>query len=84
MVKLGEPPATRYHINLFWSDEDGCWVADVPDLRYCSAFGDTPEEALAEIQVAMTGWLEAARELGKPIPERRYRPETTALNRRGS
>ncbi len=69
----------RYHINLFWSDEDACWVADVPDLQYCSAFGDTPEEALAEIQVAMTGWLEAARDLGKPIPEPRYRPESTAL-----
>ena len=35
-----------YHINVFWSDEDGCYVADIPDLSYCSAFGDTPEEAL--------------------------------------
>jgi predicted RNase H-like HicB family nuclease len=35
----------RYHINVFWSDEDSCWIADVPDLRYCSAHGDTPEEA---------------------------------------
>ena len=34
-----------YHVNLFWSDEDDCYVADVPDLFACSAFGDTPEEA---------------------------------------
>jgi predicted RNase H-like HicB family nuclease len=65
----------RYHINLFWSDEDGCWVADIPDLRYCSAFGDTPAKALAEVQIAMDGWLETARECGVPIPEPKYRYE---------
>ena len=32
-----------YHFNVFWSDEDGCYVADIPDLAFCSAFGDTPE-----------------------------------------
>ena len=65
---------SRYHINLFWSEEDGCWVADVPDLRFCSAFGDTPEEAVREVQIAMAAWLESAREHGDPIPEPRYRP----------
>lgn len=64
----------RYHINLFWSASDGCWIADVPDLRACSAFGDTPEEALSEVKDAMAGWLEVARERGFPIPEPRYRP----------
>jgi predicted RNase H-like HicB family nuclease len=38
-----------YHINVFFSDEDGGYVADVPDLAHCSAFGETPEEALAEV-----------------------------------
>ena len=64
----------RYHINVFWSDEDECWVADVPDLRFCSAFGETPDEALAEVQIAMAGWLEVARERDLEIPEARYRP----------
>ena len=63
----------HYHINIFWSDEDGCWIADVPDLRYCSAHGDSPEEAAREAQVAMELWLETARETGVPIPESRYR-----------
>jgi len=63
-----------YHINVFWSDEDDCYVADVPDLETCSAFGDTPEEAFGEVQVAKRLWLEVAREHGKPIPEPRYRP----------
>jgi predicted RNase H-like HicB family nuclease len=64
----------RYHINLFWSAEDGCWVADVPDLRFCSAFGDSPEAAVREVQLAVQAWLASAREHGDPIPEPRYRP----------
>ena len=40
-----------YHINIFYSDEDGGYIADIPDLRHCSAFGPTPEEALAEVQI---------------------------------
>lgn len=64
----------HYHINLLWSDEDECWVADVPDLRFCSAHGDTREEALAEVEVAISLFLESLREDGKPAPEARYRP----------
>jgi predicted RNase H-like HicB family nuclease len=64
----------HYHINVFWSQPDECWVADVPDLKSCSAFGDTPEEAIAEARLAIEGWLEVAREHGMPIPEARYRP----------
>lgn len=68
----------RYHINLFWSDEDERWVADIPDLRFCSAFGATPDEALAEVQMAMEAWLDAARERDLEIPEPRYRPPAAA------
>jgi predicted RNase H-like HicB family nuclease len=63
-----------YHINVFYSEADGCYVADIPDLRFCSAFGDTPAEAVAEVMVARELWLESAREHGDPIPEPRYRP----------
>ena len=65
---------TDDHINIFYSEEDGGYIADIPDLKYCSAFGDTPEQALAELQQAKQAWLEAAREVGKPIPPPRYRP----------
>ncbi|HEX8469467.1 MAG TPA: type II toxin-antitoxin system HicB family antitoxin [Allosphingosinicella sp.] len=64
----------HYHINIFWSDEDACWIADVPDLRYCSAHGGTPQEAATEIEVAVALWLGVAREKGMPIPEPVYRP----------
>jgi len=63
-----------YHINIFWSDEDGGYIADIPDLEACSAFGATPAEALAEVQRAKAAWLETARAEGKPIPAPRYRP----------
>jgi len=63
-----------YHINIFYSDEDGGYIADIPDLDFCSAFGDTPEQALAEVEQAKKTWLEAARQSGKPIPPPRYRP----------
>ena len=63
-----------YHINIFYSEEDGGYIADIPDLEACSAFGNTPAEALAEVEKAKQAWLEAARAEGKPIPKPRYRP----------
>ena len=63
-----------YHINIFYSEEDGGYVADIPDLVSCSAFGRTPEEALAEVEKAKKAWLSVAKKLGKPIPPPRYRP----------
>ena len=65
---------TDYHINIFWSEEDGGYITDIPDLEACSAFGSTPEEALSEVKQANEAWLEAARELGNSAPRPRYRP----------
>ena len=65
---------TDYHINVFWSEEDACYIADIPDLEFCSAHGDTPEDALREVLVAKKGWLIVAKERGLPIPKPRYRP----------
>ena len=63
-----------YHINIFFSEEDGGYIADIPDLDSCSAFGATDEEALLEVKLAKEAWIEAARQAGKPIPTPRYRP----------
>jgi predicted RNase H-like HicB family nuclease len=63
-----------YHINIFYSEEDCGYIADVPDLACCSAFGATPEEALAQVLVAKAAWLEAAKAEGKPVPPPTYRP----------
>jgi len=63
-----------HHINVFYSEEDGGYIADIPDLKACSAFGSTPQEALTEVLRAKQAWLAAAKEEGRPIPPPRYRP----------
>ena len=63
-----------YHINIFYSEEDGGYIADIPDLKYCSAFGSTAKEALEEVLKAKEAWLEVAREKGARIPEPGYKP----------
>jgi predicted RNase H-like HicB family nuclease len=65
-----------YLINIFYSEEDEGYIAEVPDLEACSAFGKTPEEALAEVERAKAAWLQVARDEGKPIPRPRCRPVT--------
>jgi predicted RNase H-like HicB family nuclease len=63
-----------YHINIFYSEADEGYIADIPDLKACSAFGDTPEEALKEVLIAKVTWIEAALAEGIPVPPPRYRP----------
>ena len=58
----------RYLVEVFWSDEDEGYIAVVPDLPGCSAFGNTPEEAVREIGDATLAWIEACRAAGDPIP----------------
>ena len=65
---------TDYHINIFYSMPDGGYIADIPDLDACSAFGQTPEEVLREVQIAKEAWLKAAKKERKPIPKPKYRP----------
>jgi len=63
-----------YHINIFYSKEDQAYIADIPDLKYCSAHDETPEEALREVLVAKEAWLEAAHANDRAIPSPRYSP----------
>ena len=65
---------TDYHINVSFSEEDGGYIADIPDLEACSAFGETPQEAVAEVMIAREAWIAAARETGRQVPAPRYRP----------
>ena len=67
-------PTPKYHINVFFSPEDKAFIADVPDLKYCSAHGDSPEEAVREVMVAIDLWIKAAKKHGKRVPKPRYRP----------
>lgn len=76
----------RYHINVFWSDKDNCWIADVPDLKPCSAHGNTPSKAAAEAEIAIELWLETAKERGlsnsrTPLPSCDIRDGMTMATR---
>ncbi len=68
-----------YHINIFFSEEDEGYIADIPDLPMCSAFDNSPAEAVAEVETAKQLWLATARSEGKPIPEPSYRPAIYSL-----
>ena len=70
----GEQSMSDYHINIFYSEEDEEYIADIPDLQYCSASGITPQEALQEVIEAKRLWLETAHDKGLNIPQPRYRP----------
>lgn len=63
-----------YHINIFYSNEDDGYIADIPDLHHCSGFGETAEKALHEVIIARDAWLETASKHNKPIPNPNYRP----------
>ena len=58
----------EYPIVVFWSEEDQAYIADVPDIRYCSAHGETPEEALREVRTALASMLEWMQEEGIELP----------------
>ncbi len=70
-------PEYKYAIEIFWSEEDDCFVACVPDLENCAAWGTNYEEALAQAHVAIRADIESRRVFGEPIPEPtpRYLPK---------
>lgn len=57
-----------YAIEIFYSEEDDGFIAIVPELPGCSAFGRTEEDALREVKIAMQLWLETAKEIGREVP----------------
>ncbi|HUT04798.1 MAG TPA: type II toxin-antitoxin system HicB family antitoxin [bacterium] len=59
----------RYEIIIFWSEADGAFVAEVPELAGCMADGRTRQEALSNAERIIKEWIETAEELGRPIPQ---------------
>ncbi len=58
----------KYAIEIFYSEEDGGYIALVPELPGCSAFGETEEQALREAKVSIALWLDTAKKEGRQIP----------------
>ena len=63
----------KYEIILYWSIEDNAFIAEVPELPGCMADGGTYQDALSNIEVIISEWIETAKELGRAIPEPRGR-----------
>ena len=59
---------SAYPIEVYWSDEDGAWIAVAPDLPHCASHGPTPHEAVAEVEEAIAAWIEIAESTGREIP----------------
>jgi predicted RNase H-like HicB family nuclease len=58
----------KYEINIYWSEIDNAYIADVPELAGCMADGKTYAEALANVEVIISEWIETALSLGREIP----------------
>ena len=68
----------HYHINIYWSDEEDCFVGDIPDLKHCTGQGDTPEEALEDLLETRGAWLGSWISAGEDMPVPSYRSTTNA------
>ena len=58
----------RYEIIIYWSDIDGCYIAEVPELAGCMSDGKSYNECLINIETIINEWIETAKELGREIP----------------
>ena len=59
----------KYEVIIYWSEEDGAFIAEVPELPGCMADGASYKEALGHVEVVAKEWLDIARELGRKIPQ---------------
>ncbi len=60
---------SKYEVIIYWSIEDDCFIAEVPELKLITTHGDTQSEALQNAQEVIQLWLEVAKEEGREIPE---------------
>ena len=63
----------NYEVIVYWSEDDGCFIAEVPELPGCMADGATHQEALAAAEQVAREWVETAREIGRTTPQPRGR-----------
>lgn len=58
----------KYERILFWSEADQKWLVDIPELAGCMADGETPSEALENVEIIISEWIETAKMIVRPIP----------------
>jgi predicted RNase H-like HicB family nuclease len=65
---MGRLEMHKYELIVFWSEEDGIYVVEVPELPGCMADGPTYEDAIRNAEIVISEWIETARNLGREIP----------------
>ena len=68
-IDFGVNPMPKYELIIWWSEDDGAFLVEVPELPGCMADGATYEEAARNARVVIHDWIETAKRLGRPIPE---------------
>lgn len=61
--------ANKFEVIIYWSEEDGVFIAEVPELPGCAADGPTYRDAVANVEIVIAEWIETAHELGREIPK---------------
>lgn len=61
--------APHYPLEVFWDEGSSAFICIAPDLLGCSAVGDTPQEAVKEMEIAMRLWIDAAQSMGRTLPK---------------
>jgi predicted RNase H-like HicB family nuclease len=70
---MDKPSRHRYAVIVYWSDRDGAYIAEAPELPWSAADGATYQEAIANLVVVMDEWTETAIEIGREVPEPKAR-----------
>lgn len=65
-------------------EDGGGYLASVPDLPGCMSDGETPEEAVRNVQDAIAAWIEEAKAIGRPVPAPRARLVTPSFTSGGA
>ena len=60
---------SRYELVIYWSQDDDCFVVEVPELPGCMSDGKTYQEAVSNAEAVIAEWIETARTFGRSIPE---------------
>jgi predicted RNase H-like HicB family nuclease len=59
----------KYELIIYWSEDDECYLVEVPELPGCMADGITYEKAVQKAQQIIFEWIETAESLGREIPQ---------------
>lgn len=59
----------KYEIIIYWSEEDNCYIAEVPELPGCTADGKSYKDVLENVEKIIEEWIETAKSIDREIPK---------------